>query len=116
MTLGRPHRPGRLTPATGHQCTADRLHIPEGDIKRIGVTQLRADMSRPLADVAHGKERLVLQTQNRDYVAVVPLEDLVLLEELEDQGLAARALRALAAGTPLPRGVPFDGEEGTATP
>ena len=72
-------------------------------MERISVTRFRDQMAFPLNRVAFGKERIVLQRQERDLVAVVPLEDLELLEALKDEGLIALAdqAEAEARGRPV---------------
>lgn len=45
---------------------------------------------------AYGKERVVVRRRGREVAAVVPIEDLRLLEELEDRGDLVDARAALA--------------------
>lgn len=52
--------------------------------ERIAASLLRTDMADVLNRVAYGRERVVLERYGKDLVAVVPLEDLRLLESMED--------------------------------
>jgi prevent-host-death family protein len=58
------------------------------------------DARNQFADVvnraAYGKERIVLTKHNREVAAVVPIEDLRLLEELEERIDIQEAAKALA--------------------
>jgi prevent-host-death family protein len=58
------------------------------------------DARNQFADVvnraAYGKERIVLTKHNREVAAVVPIEDLRLLEELEERIDLQEAAKALA--------------------
>jgi len=44
--------------------------------------------------VAYKEERIILQRNGKDFVAVIPVEDLQLLEELEDRLDVAAAKKA----------------------
>jgi antitoxin (DNA-binding transcriptional repressor) of toxin-antitoxin stability system len=57
----------------------------------VSVSDLRTQLSTTVNRVAFGKERVVLQRQGKDLVALVPLQDLELLERLEDGWLAEEA-------------------------
>jgi len=58
-------------------------------------SQLRGDMATAINKVAFGGERIVLQRNNKDVAALVPLEDLALLRELEDRSDLAEIRKAL---------------------
>lgn len=63
---------------------------------RLPATQARIRFAELVNDVAFGGERVVLQRHGKDIAAVVPIEDLALLEELEDRidlDAARKALR-----------------------
>lgn len=45
----------------------------------------RENFSEIINRVAYGNERIVLTRHSKNIVAVIPLEDLVLLEEIEDK-------------------------------
>ena len=51
----------------------------------IEVTELRSSLSEILNRVAFGKERVTIARHGKNLVALVPLEDLQLLEDLEDR-------------------------------
>jgi hypothetical protein len=57
--------------------------------------------------VARDKQRLVLYRDGMPYVALVPLEDAQLLEELEDRELA-RLAEEVVAETPEADFIPWD--------
>jgi prevent-host-death family protein len=59
--------------------------------------QARDQFSEVLNRAAFGKERVVLTRRGKPLVAIVPIEDLALLEELEDQRDAEDFRIALAA-------------------
>jgi len=65
-------------------------------MSRVATSQLRDDLADTLNRVAYGRERIVLERYGKDLVALVPLEDLRLLEELEDQRDIEDARVALA--------------------
>ena len=57
---------------------------------------LRRDLARVANSVAFAKERVVVERHGKPIMAVVPLEDLELLEELEDRLLAEKCEQVLA--------------------
>lgn len=58
-------------------------------------SQLREDMATAINKVAFGGERIVLQRNNKDVAALVPMEDLMLLRDLEDRADLAEIKKAL---------------------
>ncbi len=62
---------------------------------RLTASQLREDMATAINKVAFGGERIVLQRNNKDVAALVPMEDLTLLRELEDRVDLAEIKKAL---------------------
>jgi PHD/YefM family antitoxin component YafN of YafNO toxin-antitoxin module len=62
---------------------------------RLTTSQLREDMATAINKVAFGGERIVLQRNNKDVAALVSVEDLNLLRELEDRGDLAKIRKAL---------------------
>ena len=62
---------------------------------RILLSKAREDFASTVNRVAYGDERVILQRNGKDFVAVVPVEDLELLEELEERMdiVAARKAR-----------------------
>ncbi len=63
-------------------------HLPAGKV--------RQDFAETVNRVAYGGERIVLHRRGRNLAALIPLEDLALLEELEDRQDAQEARKALA--------------------
>ena len=51
----------------------------------ISTTDAREDLSSVVNQVAFGKTRAILQRHGKDLVAVIPVEDLRLLERLEEE-------------------------------
>jgi prevent-host-death family protein len=60
----------------------------------IGVAEIRANLADVINRVAYGGERIVLQRRGKQVLAVVPMEDLELLQTLEDQSDVRAALKA----------------------
>ena len=59
-------------------------------------TEARDDFATVVNRAAFGKERVLLTRHGRELAAVVPVEDVVLLESLEDYLDVAAARQALA--------------------
>ena len=51
----------------------------------IGVADIRANLADVINRVAYGGERIVLQRRGKQVLAVVPMDDLALIEELENR-------------------------------
>ena len=62
----------------------------------ITTSEARQTFSEIVNKVAYGKERVVVERRGKKLVAVVPVEDLELIEEIEDQLDAEEARRAKA--------------------
>ncbi len=62
---------------------------------RLTASQLRETMATAINKVAFGGERIVLQRNNKDVAALVPMEDLTLLRELEDRADLTEIRKAL---------------------
>lgn len=52
-------------------------------MSRLNASEARNDFSSTLNRVAFGKDRVVLHRRGKDLVAIVPVEDLHFLQELE---------------------------------
>jgi prevent-host-death family protein len=52
---------------------------------RVSTTQARESLSDVINRVVYQGERIILERHGKDVVAMVPVEDLQLLEELEDR-------------------------------
>lgn len=63
---------------------------------KISTVEAREQFSDVINRAAYGKERVVLTRRGKDLVAVVPIEDVHLLEALEEQVDTAAAKEALA--------------------
>lgn len=67
----------------------------EAVLNTIGTTKARSDFAEIVNRVAYGRERIVLERRGKRIVALVPIEDLDLLEALEDQMDVEAARKAL---------------------
>jgi prevent-host-death family protein len=76
-------------------------------MKEFSITSARDSLAEILNRAAYGKERLVLTRHGKKLVAVVPVEDLELLEALEDQKDVREAEAALLAAKDEPR-IPWE--------
>jgi prevent-host-death family protein len=63
-------------------------------VARILLSKARSDFSATVNRVAYKEDRIILQRNGKDFVAVVPIADLQLLEELEDRADIAAARKA----------------------
>jgi prevent-host-death family protein len=63
---------------------------------RLEASKAREDFADTLNRVAYGHERIVLRRRGKDVAALVPLEDLAFLEQLEDRVDLEEAKRILA--------------------
>jgi prevent-host-death family protein len=63
---------------------------------RITISKAREDFAETLNRVAYRGERIILHRREKDVVAIIPIEDLALLEELEDRLDIEAAREALA--------------------
>lgn len=71
---------------------------------RLAASEARKDFADTLNRVAYRRERVVLHRRGKNVAAVVPIEDLTLLEELEDCLDLEAARKALAE----PERVPYE--------
>jgi prevent-host-death family protein len=62
---------------------------------RLSASAVREEFSETLNRVAYKGERIVLERRGKDVAALVPIEDLELLEELEDRMDLDAARKAL---------------------
>ena len=53
-------------------------------MSRIAVIDARKDLADILNRAAYGKERVVLTRRGKDVAAIVPMDDLAILEAIED--------------------------------
>lgn len=76
---------------------------------RLTATAARADLATAVNRVVFGGERIVLKRHGKDFAAIVSLDDLHRLEELENAHWTKEALKALAeAKRRGQRPVPFE--------
>lgn len=68
---------------------------------RVSVTEAKRSFSQFLNRAAFGQERIVITSHRKPKAAVISIEDLRRLEELEDALAAAEALEAHEAGETL---------------
>lgn len=61
----------------------------------ISITEIRDNLADALNRVAYGGERVILQRRGKGVAALVSMEELALLEELENQADIAAARKAL---------------------
>lgn len=69
---------------------------------RINVMEARKAFSKTVNRVAFGKERIVLERRGEDVAAIIPVEDLAVLEDLEARADLEEARRALAEPGEIP--------------
>ena len=60
----------------------------------IGVADIRANLADVINRVAYGGERIVLERRKKPVLALVSMEDLKALEEMEDRADVKAALKA----------------------
>lgn len=65
-------------------------------VAQLSVQEAREQLADLLNRAAYGKERIILTRRGKPVVAVVPIEDLQLLQDLEDQLDLEEARAALA--------------------
>ena len=66
---------------------------------RIATGKVRQAFAETMNRVANGRERIVLYRRGKDVAALIPLEDLTLLEALEDRLDVREAEKVLAKST-----------------
>ena len=67
---------------------------------RIAASEARTDFAEIMNKVAFGGERILLHRHGKDVAAIVPIEDLRLIEDLEDRMDLDEARAALAEKSP----------------
>ncbi|MBI5178353.1 MAG: type II toxin-antitoxin system Phd/YefM family antitoxin [Nitrospinae bacterium] len=63
---------------------------------KLKVSNARKEFAETINKVAYGKERIVIEKFGKDIVAVVPIADLRLIEEMEDHLDLEAVRKALA--------------------
>lgn len=64
--------------------------------KTISITEARDDFADVMNRVAYGRERVLVERRGKSLAAIVPAEDLKVLEAIEDEIDIAEARAALA--------------------
>lgn len=72
------------------------LLLRESTMAHLPASKARQGFADTINRAAYGKERVVVHRRGKDIAAVVPIDDLRLLEELEDRIDLADARAALA--------------------
>jgi prevent-host-death family protein len=72
------------------------LYRLEDAMSRINATEARENLAEVINRVAYGKDRVLITRRGKDLVAVVPIEDLELIEQLENEIDVREAKKALA--------------------
>jgi prevent-host-death family protein len=70
---------------------------------KISITEIRDGLADALNRVAYGGERVIVERRGEGMAALISMEDLAVLEELENQAdiKAARKARKEKGGVPL---------------
>lgn len=71
-------------------------------MSKVSTVEARDQLSTIINRAAFGKERVVLTRRGKELAAVVPIEDVKLLEELEDRLDLEAAREALKEGGTIP--------------
>jgi prevent-host-death family protein len=62
----------------------------------ISIAEIRSNMADALNRVAYQGERIVLERRGKPFAALVPMDDLAVLEAIEDRADVKAARKALA--------------------
>jgi prevent-host-death family protein len=73
--------------------------IGVSQMTRLAAGKVRQEFAEIVNRVAYGRERVVVRRRGKDLAAMIPFEDLVLLEKLEDRLDLEEAERILAKAT-----------------
>jgi prevent-host-death family protein len=77
-------------------------------VMEISIAHFRNNMAEPINRVVYGVERVILTRNGKPTAAIVSLEDLKLLEELENKANLKTARKALKE----PGGIPWEAVKG----
>ena len=96
MAVNRKSRPGRARPGKAAALTTPRAHPATVETPALDLTQARARFTESVNRVTYRGERILIQKHGRPVAALVPVEDLALIRELEDRIDLEDARKALA--------------------
>lgn len=54
-------------------------------MRRLNISEVRSDFAETINQVSYGKERLIVERRGKDLAAIIPVEDLKLLERLIEE-------------------------------
>ena len=96
MAFNRKRRPERPRSGNPIRPTATKTSPVTGETPALDLTQARARFTESVNRVTYRGERILIQKHGRPVAALVPVEDLALLRDLEDRIDLADARKALA--------------------
>ena len=99
MAANRKSQPGRARPgkvAAVAAATAPKAGPATVEAPALDLTQARARFTESVNRVTYRGERILIQKHGRPVAALVPVEDLALIRELEDRIDLEDARKALA--------------------
>ena len=96
MGAKRKSRPSRARPGKAAAVTAVKAEPATVETPALDLTQARARFTESVNRVTYRGERILIQKHGRPVAALVPVEDLALIRELEDRIDLADARKALA--------------------
>ena len=96
MTVNRKSPPVRARPGKAAALTAPRARPAPVETPALDLTQARAHFTECVNRVTYRGERILIHKHGRPVAALVPVEDLALIRELEDRIDLEDARKALA--------------------
>jgi prevent-host-death family protein len=96
MAVNRKRRPGRARPWKAAALTAPGADSATVEALALDLTQARARFTESVNRVTYRGERILIQKHGRPVAALVPVEDLALIRDLEDRIDLEDARKALA--------------------
>ena len=96
MAANRKQPPGRARPGKATALTPPRADPATIATPALDLTQARARFTESVNRVTYRGERILIQKHGRPVAALVPIEDLALLRDLEDRIDLEDARKALA--------------------
>ena len=96
MPVRRKRQPGRTRSGKPAALAAQRTDPAPLETPALDLTQARARFTESVNRVTYRGERILIQKHGRPVAALVPVEDLALIRELEDRIDLEDARKALA--------------------